>query len=144
MATQPKHYVSVEEYLQGERRAERKSEYLAGGIFAMAGASRRHSLIVTNLVRELSQRLLTRPCGVHSNDLRVRVSPTGLYTYPDVVVFCGEPRFAAEDPDTLLNPGLVIEVLSEETDDLASVIRLGSIACDLPVEEVYSKVQFSQ
>jgi Uma2 family endonuclease len=115
MSSEPKPFLTVEEYLAAERRAERKHEYYAGEIFAMAGASRRHALIVTNLVRELSERLRRRPCEVYSTDLRLRVASTGLFTYPDVMVVCGAPEFAAEDPDTLVNPVLIVEVLSETT-----------------------------
>jgi Uma2 family endonuclease len=115
MSTHPKAYLTVEEYLELERAAERKHEYLNGEMFAMAGASRRHALIVTNLVRELGQYLKDRPCEVYSTDMRLRVSPTGLYTYPDVAVVCGPPQFADEDCDTLLNPTLIVEVLSEST-----------------------------
>jgi Uma2 family endonuclease len=115
VSTLPKHYLTPEEYLELERKAERKSEYLDGAMFAMAGAGRRHALIVTNLVAELRQQLRGRSCEVYSTDLRVRVSPTGLYAYPDVVVVCGQAQFAAEDADTLLNPMLIVEVLSEAT-----------------------------
>ncbi len=83
----------------------------------MAGASRRHSLIVGNLVGELREALRHRPCEVHPSDLRLRVSPTGLYTYPDVVVVCGEPAFADDQKDTLLNPTVIIEVLSDSARD---------------------------
>jgi Uma2 family endonuclease len=117
MSSKPSTFLTPEEYLEIERRAERKSEYYKGEMFAMAGASREHILIVTNLVRELSQRLEARPCEVYSNDMRLSVSPTGLYTYPDVVVACGEPRFADDQHDTLLNPVLVAEVLSRSTQD---------------------------
>jgi len=115
MSSEPKPFLTVEEYLAAERRAERKHEYYAGEIFAMAGASRRHALIVTNLVGELRQLLRRRPCEVYSTDLRLRVASTGLFTYPDVMVVCGAPEFAAEDPDTLVNPVLIVEVLSETT-----------------------------
>jgi len=77
----------------------------------MAGASREHNLIVTNLLGELRSQLKGRPCELYPSDLRVRVPATGLYTYSDVVVVCGEPRFEDEHFDTLLNPSLVIEVL---------------------------------
>jgi len=83
----------------------------------MAGASERYVLIVTNLVAELRGQLRRRPCTVYSTDLRVRVSPTGLYTYPDVVVVCGQARFADDQKDTLLNPTFIIEVLSDSTKD---------------------------
>jgi Uma2 family endonuclease len=113
---QPKPFLSPEAYLAIEREAETRSEYLDGEMFAMSGGSRQHNLIVTNEVRELSLQLKRRPCEVYSNDQRVRVPETGLYTYPDIVVVCGEPRFEDESVDTLLNPVLLIEVLSPTTE----------------------------
>jgi Uma2 family endonuclease len=115
MSSQRTTLLTPEEYLEIERRAERKSEYLQGEMFAMSGASRPHVLIVTNLVHELMLRLDTGPCEVYSNDMRLRVAPNGLYTYPDVMVACGEPQFADNQSDTLLNPVLIVEVLSEST-----------------------------
>ncbi len=115
MASQPKTYFTPEEYLELERQAEYKSEYFNGEIFAMGGASPRHVLIVTNVVAELRSQLKKQPCTVYSTDLRVRVSPTGLYTYPDVVVVCGKPLFSDERKDTLTNPKLIVEVLSKST-----------------------------
>ena len=106
-----------EEYLALERKAERKSEYFNGEIFAMSGASPQHVLIVTNVVAELRGQLKTRPCTVYSTDLRLKVSAAGLYTYPDVIVVCGEPQFDDDHKDTLLNPTLIVEVLSESTKD---------------------------
>lgn len=117
MSTQPKTFLSPAEYLELERRAEVKSEYYEGEMFAMAGASPRHVWITANLVRELGQQLKAKPCRVSASDLRLRVTPTSLYTYPDVVVVCGEPRFADDQKDTLLNPTVIIEVLSESTRD---------------------------
>ncbi|MBI3756839.1 MAG: Uma2 family endonuclease [Deltaproteobacteria bacterium] len=117
MAVQPKPYLTPEEYLAIEREAEYKSEYFNGEMFAMAGASERHVLIVTNVVSELRGQLKGRPCNVYSTDLRMRVSPTGLYTYPDVIVVCGQAQFADDQKDTLLNPTLIIEVLSSSTKD---------------------------
>ncbi|MEO8606019.1 MAG: Uma2 family endonuclease [bacterium] len=107
---------SVQEYLAFERRTEERHEYLAGELFAMGGASERHNLIVTNLVRELSQQLKRQPCKTYPTDMRVRVAPSGLYTYPDIVVVCGEARFDDEQRDTLLNPALLVEVLSPSTE----------------------------
>jgi Uma2 family endonuclease len=104
------------EYLAIERAAETKSEYFAGEMFAMAGASPPHVLITSNVTAELNAQLKGRPCRVYSSDLRVRVSETDLYTYPDVVVVCGEQRFDDEKGDTLLNPTLIVEVLSETTE----------------------------
>ncbi len=114
---QPKPRLTPEQYLAHERAAERKSEYFDGEVFAMAGASPAHALIVTNVVRELSTQLRTRHCNVYSSDLRVKAATTGLYTYPDVVVACGELRFDDEQEDTLLNPTVIVEVLSESTQD---------------------------
>lgn len=101
-------YISPAEYLKRERQAEYKSEYLNGEIFAMTGASRKHNLITTNLSRTLSQQLVGTPCEVYSSDMRVKVSFNGLYTYPDVVVVCGEPKFEDDNVDTLLNPAVLV------------------------------------
>lgn len=117
MASQPKTFYTPEEYLTLERSCETKHEYYNGEIFAMGGASKQHVLIVTNLIGELHSELKEGPCTVYSTDLRVQVAPSGLYTYPDVIVLCDEPRFSDEQEDTLLNPALIIEVLSESTKD---------------------------
>jgi Uma2 family endonuclease len=117
MSAQPKTLLSPEEYLEQERRAEYKSEYFAGEVFAMAGASRRHGLIVTNLIAELRQQLKGKRCEVYSGDLRLRVTPAGLYTYPDVMVVCNDVQFADDQKDTVLNPVVLVEVLSESTSD---------------------------
>ena len=106
---------SAEDYLALERRAETRNEFLHGRIFAMAGSSRRHNLITSNLVRELGNRLLDGPCEVYASDMRVKVTPTGLYTYPDVAVACDGPTFEDTELDTLLDPILLVEVLSKST-----------------------------
>lgn len=116
MTTQTRRRFTPEEYLALERQSETKSEYFAGEIFAMGGASRGHNLIVTNCVRELSLQLKSLPCRVYPSDMRVKVNPTGLYAYPDVVVTCGAERFDDQQKDTLLNPIVLIEVLSESTE----------------------------
>src|SRR4051794_7744039 len=113
---QPKPSLSPGEYLAIERQAEIRSEYFDGEMFAIAGGSRAHNLAVTNLVRELSLHLKKQPCEVYTGDQRVRIPEVGLYTYPDVVVACGEPRFEDEHLDTLLNPVLIVEVLSPTTE----------------------------
>lgn len=115
MATIPKPYYTESEYLARERRAEYKSEYYRGEMFAMAGATREHNLIMGNLVRWLGNQLAQRPCEVYPSDMRVRL-PSGLYTYPDVTVVCGEPKFLDDEVDTLLNPNVIVEVLSESTE----------------------------
>ena len=116
MSSQAQQHYTPEEYLGLERQAQCKSEYYAGEIFAMAGASRWHNLIVTNVIGELRSQLKGRPCTTYPSDMRVKVSPTGLYTYPDVTVVCGEARFEDNEQDTLLNPTLIVEVLSESTE----------------------------
>jgi len=117
MATQTKHRLTPEEYLVRERLAPTKSEYYRGEVFAMAGASERHNLIVTNLVASLVTSLRGRNYRVYSSDMRVLVCDTGLYTYPDVVVVCGKPILADTQGDVLTNPVLLVEVLSESTKD---------------------------
>ncbi len=117
MLPEPNPYLSPDEYLAIERASEGKSEYLDGEMFAMAGASERHNLIVSNLIRALGNRLAERPCRVYPGDLRILVVATGLYTYPDVSVVCGEPRLVQDrHQDNLLNPQLLIEVLSPSTE----------------------------
>ena len=108
--------LSPEEYLEAERRAEIRSEYLAGEVYLMAGASREHNQIVTNLVRVLASRFVDGPCDVYSSDMRVGVSPAGSYLYPDVVVACGTPQMEDEHRDTLTNPTVIVEVLSPSTE----------------------------
>jgi Uma2 family endonuclease len=109
-------YISSEEYLRRERLAEYKSEYLNGEIFAMTGASRQHNRITINISSSLNQQLRGRSCEVYAVDMRVKVRASGLYTYPDVAVACGEPKFEDEFVDTLLNPTVLIEVLSQSTE----------------------------
>ena len=111
-----KAYISPEEYLELEREAETKSEYYRGEVYAMAGASERHSTIQVNTLASLAVQLKGRSCKAHGSDLRVKVSHTGLYTYPDASVVCGPARFDDKQRNTLLNPTVVIEVLSESTE----------------------------
>ncbi len=116
MSSLPANYLSPEEYLAIERAADHKSEYHAGEMYAMAGGSREHSLIAGNIFAELHRQLKGRPCEPHGSDLRVRVSATGLYTYPDGSVACGEIQYEDGRRDTLLNPTVIVEVLSESTE----------------------------
>jgi Uma2 family endonuclease len=115
MTAATKLYVTPEEYLARERLAETKSEYYDGEIFAMAGGSPEHSLISANILRELGQQLFEKPCRVYNSDLKVRATET-TYTYPDVTVVCGEPVFDDPEADVLLNPTVIVEVLSETTE----------------------------
>jgi Uma2 family endonuclease len=108
--------ITPEQYLALERKADFKSEYGNGFIIAMAGTSREHSLIAGNVYRKIGNQFEDRPCEAHINDMRVRVGPTGLYTYPDVVAVCGEAKFEDDELDTLLNPTMIVEVLSLTTE----------------------------
>ena len=117
MSSQPSGRLTPEEYLALERKASHRSEYYRGEAFVMSGASPAHVLIVSNLVAALHGQLRQSPCSVYSTDLRIKVAATGLYTYPDVVVICGELQFDDDLRDTVLNPTLIVEVLSDSTRD---------------------------
>ena len=116
MSSQPKAFLTPEEYLALERKAEYKSEYFQGEMFALAGATSEHNTIAGNIFGKLRQQLKAKPCRAYISDMRVRIPVTGLYTYPDVIVVCGEPRFDDEYSDTLLNPTVLVEVLSPSTE----------------------------
>jgi Uma2 family endonuclease len=115
MSRQVKTYISEEEYLAIERAAEYKNEYVNGEIFAMTGASRKHNVISGNIFGELRERLKGKPCEIYHSDMRVKAPAARSYVYPDVVVVCGNPQFEDGFIDTLLNPTLVVEVLSKST-----------------------------
>lgn len=108
--------MSPEEFLVFERGAEERHEYRNGDIVAMSGAKRNHNTVSTNLSGLLWQHLKGKDCENYSNDMRVWVPKTRLYTYPDIVVVCGEPEFLDDEFDTLLNPVLIIEILSDSTE----------------------------
>ena len=116
MASLPGYYLSPEEYLSLERRAEFKSEYVDGVAYAMAGGSERHNLITANLIIALGVQLRDRPCRVYPSDLKVRLPNSRKFFYPDVSVVCGETQFADEEGDVILNPVLIVEVLSDSTE----------------------------
>ena len=116
MSTQPRIRLTAEEYLERERKADTKSEYLDGEIYAMSGATRRHNLIAGNIHTDLNNQLRDRDCEVYGSDMRVKVTATSLYAYPDVSAVCGEPSFENDTEDVLLNPNLLIEVLSDSTE----------------------------
>jgi Uma2 family endonuclease len=115
MSVQPKPHYTLAEYLELERSTQVKHELYRGEVFAMGGASFAHTVIVGNLARELGQQVKGKPCRVSPTDLRVKVGSSGLYTYPDIVVVCGPPQL--EQPgEMLLNPQVIVEVLSEGTE----------------------------
>ena len=108
-------YLTPEEYLTWERKQPFKNEYHNGQIIAMSGASRSHNRITVDITIQLGNQLMDSECEVFANEMRVRTGPEISYFYPDVIVVCGEPRFADDTFDTLLNPILVVEVLSPST-----------------------------
>jgi Uma2 family endonuclease len=191
MASAPvqKSYLTAEEYLALERQAEAKSEYIDGEMVAMTGGTARHSLVTLNMGGELRQQLKQRPCLVYSGDLRVRIPGTGDYLYPDITVVCGDPVFEDGNRDILLNPTVIVEVLSPSTESydrgrkfelyqsleslqeyvlvaqdrprvehylrqdghvwlytdvsgIERVVSFASIACEVPLAEIYDKVAF--
>ena len=115
MSSQAVPYITPEQYLEAEREALDKSEYLDGQIYAMAGAKPRHIRIGTNLVFRISSALEGGSCQVFDSDMRVYIPATGLYTYPDVSVVCGEPVFV-QGGDNLVNPIVIVEVSSKSTE----------------------------
>ncbi len=183
-------YLTPEEYLAWERKADIKHEYLRGEIIAMSGASYHHTLITMSISGELYIQLKEQGCTVHTNDMRVRTHPDVSYFYPDVLVVCGEPRFEDNTFDTLLNPIVLVEVLSPSTESydrgekfehyqqltslreyilvsqdqvqiehyhlketqweltefrsLENIVPLSSIECELPLEDIYRRVEFRQ
>lgn len=111
---QPK--ITPEQYLEIERAAEFKSEYYAGRMYAMAGGLYRHAHVIGNVARVLGNQTLGGPCIVTTNDARLAVSYEGLYTYPDVMVICGDRKFVDARKDTVQNPTVLVEVLSPSTE----------------------------
>jgi Uma2 family endonuclease len=161
MATpQTKFYFTEEQYLKIEREAEEKHEYVDGQIYAMAGETEAHNTICVNLTREVSLRLKGKPCRVFAKDIKVRSGPgpslyqttRGFFSYPDVLTVCGEREFHDQHRDVLLNPNVIIEVLSKATESfdrgekflryrtwLPSLTDYLLIAQDKPVIEHYRR-----
>jgi Uma2 family endonuclease len=113
-ALEKKRYTE-EEYLALERESDTKHEFYGGEIFAMAGGSEAHALICHNLDVRLGMQILERPCRVYGSDMRLKVEATGLETYPDLSALCGPSEFTTVSRTTLLNPSLIVEVLSKST-----------------------------
>ena len=116
MSSLPQTFITPEEYLAAERKAECKSEYVNGEVFAMSGTSWEHGGIALNLSRRLDEQFENGQCKVRASELRVRAKRGGPYYYPDVVVVCGEPQFEDDEFDTLLNPKVIFEILSPSTE----------------------------
>jgi len=177
------------EYLAMEEVADYKSEYFNGEIFAMSGGTPDHSTIAVNMTVALATRLAEKPCRVFNSDMRLHIERNGLYTYPDVMVICGKLELVKRRNDTVINPVLLVEVLSESTrvydrgmkfnlykqiptlqeyvvvesetpraecyrrgaedqwavemiDDPSATLRLASVACEIPLAEIYRKVSW--
>jgi Uma2 family endonuclease len=117
MSLQPKPQLTFDEWLEAERASlDERTEYLAGEAFAMTGASVEHNAIVVNIARELSIQMKGRPCQVYANDLKVRIRTADAGKYPDLIALCGEHQFQDGRRDVLLNPSLIVEVLSDSTE----------------------------
>jgi Uma2 family endonuclease len=115
MSALPSYYLSPEEYLVIERQAEYKSQYVDGVMYALAGSRKRHNLIAGNIITELNNQLRKTPCEVFPSDMKVCVPDSRKFFYPDISVVCEESRFADDERDILLNPALIVEILSEST-----------------------------
>jgi len=116
MTAQPPKYYSAGEYLELEREADYKSEYYKGEIFAMAGTGHNHNRIVENLSIEIGSFFKGKSCRTYSSDQRIHIPDTGLYTYPDLIIVCDKNQYLDDKKDTILNPSVIIEVLSESTE----------------------------
>jgi len=191
MRPQEKTKMTPEEYLEFEKNSELKHEYLDGELFAMVGARKNHNWINSNIVRELGAQLKETSCMVFSSDMRVKIEELQKYTYPDIVVACARIEFLEDELDSLLNPVIVIEILSDSTeaydrglkfkhyrlieslreyilvsqyssvvekyvrdeggiwlyssmDDMDQTLMIDSIECELPLLEIYHRVEFKQ
>lgn len=143
--------ITLAEYEARERDALVKSEYYRGELFAMAGGSPEHSLVATNFTREAGNQLKGKPCVAYNSDLRIKVQATGLYSYPDASIVCGPPQMDAAVKGTVLNPSVIVEVLSESTESydrgkksshyrrLESLRELILISPSEPLVEMYSR-----
>ena len=182
-------HLTPEEYLAWERKAPYKNEYLSGQVLAMSGASRAHNLVTGNIFNGLYNQLVNRDCEAYTGEMRVKANPLTSYFYPDVTVVCDEPHFEDDVFDTLLNPTVIVEVLSPSTaaydrgekfesykqiaslqeyilvsqdkvnverhfrlgtqwrtlefQDIADVLPLDSIRCELPLSHIYRRVQWT-
>jgi Uma2 family endonuclease len=116
MSSAPSRRVSAVEYLAFERSAEARHEFVDGHIVELSGGSMRHATICDNLLERTRAILRGGPCRSYSASLRVKIVATGNYTYPDLSIVCGEPQLEDDRQDTLLNPRLLVEVLSPSTE----------------------------
>jgi Uma2 family endonuclease len=115
MSALVKPVLSPEEYLRGERLAQTRSEFHEGEVYAMSGGSYRHSRLKSNLALVFGLALRGKSCRPTDSDMRVHIPGSGNFTYPDLSIVCGTPAFLDENQDTLLNPRVIFEVLSDST-----------------------------
>ena len=108
--------MSEQEYLAFERASAEKHEYANGEIFAMSGGTGEHSAISANIIREVGNALFGRGCRVHTSDMRINISPAGRYVYPDASIVCARPEYTDDSRDTLVNPLVIVEVLSDSSE----------------------------
>lgn len=116
MGNAAKKLMTAIEYLEFERNSLEKHEFYNGEIYAMAGAKEGHNLIVSNLIISIGSKFKNKPCVVYPSDMRVVIDEYNHYTYPDVTLVCGERKFLDNKNDCLLNPNVIIEVLSDSTE----------------------------
>lgn len=115
---QPSHqFITPEEYLAQELASRDKHEYWRGEVYMMAGTSRRHNRIVINVTKSFDNRFGERPCEVFATDVRLRIEKDDVYTYPDVMVVCGKTELDPRQQDTVMNPQVIVEVLSDSTQE---------------------------
>ena len=144
--SQPEKNYTVEEYLKMERRRANKHEFSNGKILATAGSTRRHNLICTNSIIAVGSRLRGHKCEIYANDMRVRLSPSR-FCYPDVIIVNGEPVFADSETDVLLNPTVVVEIISNsngqsgKTEKVESYLAMDSIRECLLIKEDDMRVE---
>ncbi|GAB5521319.1 MAG: Uma2 family endonuclease [Rhodothermales bacterium] len=142
--------ITPAEYFALDNASERKWEYVYGRLYAMAGASPRHSQIVSNLVRALGNKLAEKPCHIFPNDIRTRLGKGEAYGYPDVVVVYGKPEFSGDRPGTLENPNVIIEVLSDSTKEYdrgtkaSQYIQIESLGAYLTIDPVSKAIERRQ
>jgi Uma2 family endonuclease len=116
MTAEPAARMSYEAYLAFEREAASKHEYLRGMVLAMAGGTPEHARLASNLARLIGNAIVGRPCAVFSSDLRVRIVETDRSTYPDLTVVCGRLELAPDDDAAVVNPSVIVEILSDSTE----------------------------
>jgi len=116
MSTRAERIYTADEYLAIERASDHKSEFVNGRIYAMTGGTISHTIIAGNISGELRNRLRGGPCRAYQEGIRLKVSETGMYTYPDVVAICGPAQTEDSHRDTILNPVVIFEVLPPSTE----------------------------